>query len=75
MEFSLMSKYGRYPCEVVADEDQFRFWVRKADTTGEFFQSQQELLEWIRKHWRREDFLRPEEFDHLLIALAEGETR
>ncbi len=74
MEFSLMSKYGRYPCEVMVDEDQFRFWVRNADTTGEFFQSQQELLSWIRQHWRREDFLRPEEYDHLLHVLAKGEA-
>ncbi|SFS76154.1 hypothetical protein [Marininema halotolerans] len=70
MEFSLMSKKGAYPCEVRADEDQTQFWIRNADTTGEFFNTKYELLQWIRTHWHRNEFIQPEEYDQLVSALS-----
>ncbi|MBA4494807.1 hypothetical protein ACFO25_03385 [Paenactinomyces guangxiensis] len=70
MEFQLMSHESWIPCEVVADEDQTRFWVRNADTTGEFFRTKEELITWIQSYWDRDKFLVPEQYDELLNRLT-----
>ena len=66
MEFYLKSKDNAYPCEVTIDEDNGRYMIRKSDSSGEFFNSPEELVVWIRDNWKSEDFLDREEFDSML---------
>ncbi|MGG3466985.1 hypothetical protein ABES02_05505 [Neobacillus pocheonensis] len=66
MEFYLKSKDNAYPCEVTIDEDNGRYMIRKSDSSGEFFNSPEELVVWIRDNWKSEDFLDREEFESML---------
>lgn len=66
MEFYLNSKDNAYPCEVTIDEDNGRYMIRKSDSSGEFFNSPEELVVWIRDNWKSEDFLDREEFESML---------
>ena len=43
MEYNLYSKDSAYPCEVTIDEENGRYMIRKADTSGEIFNSAAEL--------------------------------
>ncbi|WP_311264933.1 hypothetical protein [Priestia aryabhattai] len=45
MEFSLQSYESAIPCEVVADEENGRYMLRKADTSGEVFNTPSELIQ------------------------------
>lgn len=54
MEFEIITKDSETPCLVVADEDNGRFMVRKADTSGKVFNSQEELVNWIEANWSQE---------------------
>lgn len=56
MEYFLNSKDGAYPCEVTIDEDNGRFMVKKADSSGEFFNTPKELVQWIMENWNRDQF-------------------
>jgi hypothetical protein len=56
MEFSLKSNQNFYPCEVLIDHDNCRYTVRKNDSTGEYFNSPEELALWIIENWDGSDF-------------------
>ncbi|MFC7786186.1 MULTISPECIES: hypothetical protein [unclassified Rossellomorea] len=69
MEFEIMTKESEIPCLVVADEDNGRFMVRKADTSGEVFNSQEELVEWIETNWSKEQVVNTYDFVKMLEML------
>ncbi|WP_078550581.1 hypothetical protein [Litchfieldia alkalitelluris] len=66
MEYSLLSNDGAFPCEVTIDEDNGRYMIRKADTSGEVFNRPDELLQWVRTNWKPEDFRNPTEYSSFL---------
>ncbi|MFC0273040.1 hypothetical protein ACFFIX_16565 [Metabacillus herbersteinensis] len=44
MEFSIKSKDNVYPCEVTIDEDNGRYMIRNTDSSGEIFNTPEELV-------------------------------
>ncbi|MGD6857313.1 hypothetical protein [Bacillus infantis] len=71
MEFSLCSFDSRLPVEVTADEDNGRYMIRKADTSGEVFNNSADLLQWVKNNFREEDFCDPSQFRSMLEQLEE----
>ncbi|MGD6845913.1 hypothetical protein [Rossellomorea aquimaris] len=69
MEFEIMTKDSEIPCLVVADEDNGRYLIRKADTSGEVFNSQEELVTWIEANWSKEQVINSYEFVKMLEML------
>ncbi|MGM0852249.1 MAG: hypothetical protein ACQEWI_06530 [Bacillota bacterium] len=69
MEFEIMTKESEIPCLVVADEDNGRYLIRKADTSGEVFNSQEELVRWIEANWSQEQVVNSYEFVKMLEML------
>lgn len=69
MEFSIMSKQGALPCEVTIDEENYRYTIRNADTTGFGFNTPGELVRWVEEHWRAEQFVNEEEYYAMLEQL------
>ncbi|MFI8576265.1 hypothetical protein ACIGEL_11145 [Rossellomorea aquimaris] len=69
MEFEIMTKDSEIPCLVVADEDNGRYLIRKADTSGEVFNSQEELVRWIEANWSKEQVVNSYEFVKMLEML------
>ncbi|WP_157052590.1 hypothetical protein [Priestia koreensis] len=43
--------------------------LRKEDTSGEIFNSPEELLQWVETNWSSEKFQQPEEFQHMILSL------
>ena len=70
MEFYLKAKDGAFPCEVTIDEDNGRYTIRKAVTSGEFFDTPQELVKWIMDNWRSDYFQDEEQFQQMMSCLA-----
>ncbi|EZP78227.1 hypothetical protein H839_05794 [Parageobacillus genomosp. 1] len=66
VEFYLKAKDGAFPCEVTIDEDNGRYTIRKADTSGEFFDTPQELVKWIMDNWRSDYFQDEEQFQQMI---------
>ncbi|WP_078379588.1 hypothetical protein [Sutcliffiella halmapala] len=66
MEYQLKCKESAYPCEVTIDEDNNRFTIRKADSSGEFFNSPEELVYWILENWDSSDFNDEGEFQEMV---------
>jgi hypothetical protein len=69
MEFSLSSFDGALPVEVTIDEDNGRFMIRKSDSSGEFFNSPGELIDWVKSNLRSEDFCDSSEFQGMIDLL------
>lgn len=69
MEFEIMTKESEIPCLVVADEDNGRYLIRKADTSGEVFNTQEELVRWIEANWSQEQVVNSYEFVKMLEML------
>ena len=69
MEYQLCSLESALPCEVTIDEDNGRYMIRKADTSGEIFNSAEELILWVKTNWRAEEFCYPEEFQMMMEEL------
>ncbi|WNB93346.1 hypothetical protein [Bacillus sp. NEB1478] len=69
MEFSLKCKGSVFPCEVTIDEDNGRYMLRKADSSGEFFNTPHELAEWVLSNWNSEDFDDQDSFQKMLNSL------
>lgn len=69
MEFELKSSGSAIPCLVTADADNGRYMIRKEDTSGEVFNSVQELKEWIRSNWTESQFENPKQFTYMLENL------
>ncbi|RSK29440.1 hypothetical protein EJF36_17935 [Bacillus sp. HMF5848] len=66
MEFSLNCKNAAYPCEVTLDEDNGRYMIRNADTSGEVFNTKEELLTWLSESWDEADFENPKEYQQMM---------
>ncbi|MFZ3589120.1 hypothetical protein ACOI1C_07480 [Bacillus sp. DJP31] len=66
MEFSLRCKGNVYPCEVTIDEDNGRYMIRKTDSSGEVFNTPEELALWLSQNWESSDFHDAEEFDNMM---------
>ncbi|OEH92006.1 hypothetical protein BFG57_17225 [Bacillus solimangrovi] len=69
MEYSLNCKNSALPCQVIVDEDNGRFMLRNADTSGEYFNSLEQMVLWIQENWHNEDFHDPAEFQQMCKAL------
>jgi hypothetical protein len=69
MEFSLCSLDGALPVEVTLDEDNGRFMIRKSDTSGEYFNSPGELIDWLKVNLSEEDFCDRDEFQGMMEIL------
>ncbi|UYP09211.1 MULTISPECIES: hypothetical protein [Priestia] len=69
MEFSLQSLESAVPCEVVADEENGRYMLRKADTSGEVFNTPSELIQWIEANWSAEQFVSTAAFHEMMKQL------
>ncbi|PFG03763.1 hypothetical protein [Bacillus sp. es.034] len=69
MEFEIMTVESEIPCLVVADEDNGRFMIRKADTSGEVFNSQEELVHWIEANWSKDKVVNTYDFVKMLEML------
>lgn len=74
MEFSLCSLDCAIPVEVTLDEDNGRYMIRKSDTSGEFFNSPEELIQWIQQNLNEEDFCDRNEFNEMLKSLSSYKT-
>ncbi|PLR77238.1 hypothetical protein CU633_11890 [Bacillus sp. V3-13] len=70
MEFSLCSLDSALPVEVVLDQDNGRYMIRKSDTSGEVFNSPNELINWVRANFSEGEFCDPHEFRSMLEQLA-----
>ncbi len=57
MEFSLCSLDCALPVEVTLDEDNGRYMIRKSDSSGEFFNTPQELIQWIKIIFPQKSFV------------------
>ncbi|MDZ5473131.1 hypothetical protein SM124_15540 [Bacillus sp. 31A1R] len=71
MEFSLCSLDCAIPVEVTLDEDNGRYMIRKSDTSGEVFNTAQELIEWVKANLQKEEFCDQEQFLQMLNSLTE----
>lgn len=69
MEFYLKNRHGAFPVEVTIDEDNHRFTVRNVDTTGAFFNSVRELIDWVHNNWNVADFEDPEQYYHMISSI------
>lgn len=75
MEFTLNSFDGALPVEVTVDDDNGRYMIRKSDTSGEVFNSSNELIQWVKTHFREDEFCQPQEFQTMLKKLLEYEVK
>ncbi|MBA4536313.1 hypothetical protein H1Z61_03945 [Bacillus aquiflavi] len=66
MEYLLSCKGSAYPCEVTIDEDNGRYMLRKADSSGEYFNTPEELVTWIFNNWKPEQFYDEKQFGKML---------
>jgi hypothetical protein len=69
MEFSLNSVHSYSPVEVTVDDDNGRYMIRNADTSGEVFNTSNELISWIKQNWQSNEFCTPQEFETMLKEL------
>ncbi|MYL35578.1 hypothetical protein GLW05_18535 [Pontibacillus yanchengensis] len=69
MEYQLYGKSGAYPCVVTIDPDNGRYMIRKEDTSGEVFNSKEELVKWIHDYWKIEQFVDPKAFTTMMDEL------
>jgi hypothetical protein len=74
MEFSLFSFDGALPVEVTIDDDNGRYMIRKSDSSGEFFNTAGELIQWVKNHFREDDFCHPQDFQGMLEKLTDYES-
>lgn len=66
MEFSLKSKDNVYPCEVTIDEDNGRYMIRNTDSSGEIFNTPEELVIWLVNNWEVSDFQDTGKFETMM---------
>ncbi|KAF0818675.1 MULTISPECIES: hypothetical protein [unclassified Cytobacillus] len=71
MEFSLCSLDSALPVEVTVDEDNGRYMIRKSDTSGEYFNSADELIEWVKANFTAEEFCDPGEYHGMIQKLTD----
>ncbi|TYR81161.1 hypothetical protein FZC66_04665 [Priestia megaterium] len=69
MEFTLQSYDGAIPCEVTVDDENGRYMLRQADTSGKVFNTAAELTQWIKQNWHANQFINPSEFINMVKQL------
>ncbi|WP_096434962.1 hypothetical protein [Alteribacter populi] len=69
MDYQIKANDGAIPCEVTIDPDNGRYTIRKSDTSGEVFNSESELTQWIAKNWDASMFEDPQQFQLLMDSL------
>jgi hypothetical protein len=72
MEYFLRCRDNAFPCEVTIDEDNGRYMIKKADSSGEVFNSSSELVHWILTNWETEDFHDEVQFEEMLREIKES---
>ncbi|MCT8138168.1 hypothetical protein H1D32_10625 [Anaerobacillus sp. CMMVII] len=71
MEYVIKAKDSAIPCLVTIDEDNGRYMLRNADTSGEVFQNKEQLIQWIETQWYPK-FFEDEEAYSDLLAMIKG---
>lgn len=71
MEFSLKTKDNVFPCVVTIDEDNGRYMIRKSDSSGEVFNSAQELVNWVVTNWDETHFTDQDQFHRMLKSIQQ----
>ncbi|MGN1387053.1 MAG: hypothetical protein ACI4XS_10645 [Bacillus sp. (in: firmicutes)] len=71
MEFSLCAHDCAIPVEVTLDDDNGRYTIRKSDTSGEYFNSPEELIYWVEQNFTAEQFCDLYEFQEMMKLLRE----
>lgn len=71
MEYILRCRDNVFPCEVTIDEDNGRYMIKKADSSGEVFNSSAELVHWILNNWEIDDFYDHAQFEEMLREIKE----
>lgn len=69
MEFTLCSFESALPCEVTLDDDNGRYMIRKADSSGVVFNNADDLIKWVNENWRSDEFCNPIEFTEMIEKL------
>lgn len=69
MEFALCCYESALPIEVTIDEDNGRYMIRKADSSGVFFNTAHELIKWVHENWTSDEFCHPQEFHDMIEKL------
>lgn len=69
MEYLLKSRESAFPCEVTIDEDNGRYMIRKADSSGEVFNTPIELIKWVLTNWNSDEFYDKDEFEEMINEL------
>jgi len=69
MEFFLRCYDNAFPCEVTLDEENGRYMLRKSDSSGEYFNSPTELVDWIKNNWTEREFINPKEYINMISLL------
>lgn len=71
MEYLLRCRGNAFPCEVTIDEDNGRYMIKKADSSGEVFNSSTEVVHWILDNWEIDDFYDQPQFEDMLRELRD----
>ncbi|RSD28967.1 hypothetical protein [Mesobacillus subterraneus] len=71
MEYLLKCRGSAFPCEVTIDEDNGRYMIKKADSSGEVFNSSTEVVHWILENWGIDDFYDQAQFEEMLRELQD----
>jgi len=71
MEYEIKNKEGAIPCLIVADDENGRYMIREADTSGEVFNSSREMLFWIYENWEEQDFEDKQLFNQIVSSLQD----
>lgn len=71
MEYLLKCRGNAFPCEVTIDEDNGRYMIKKADSSGEVFNSSTEVVHWILDNWEIDDFYDQPQFEDMLRELRD----
>ncbi|WP_338776643.1 hypothetical protein [Metabacillus sp. FJAT-52054] len=70
MEYLLKSKSSAIPCLIEADPNSNLYMIRSADTSGQGFNTKEELIQWVEENWNPEDFEDPEELKQAIRRIS-----
>lgn len=70
MEYELCAVDCAIPVEITIDDDNGRYTIRKSDTSGEFFNTAQELALWVKENFTVEQFCHEEEFRFMMEEIS-----